>query len=66
MADVFIMTNFRPEDMPNAKKAAPAAKPAAKKEKPAPKVVETIVEDAQTSIEAPSDEPVANSVEETE
>lgn len=66
MADVFIMTNFRPEDMPNAKKAAPAAKPAAKKEKPAPKVVETIVEDAQTSIEAPLDEPVANSVEETE
>jgi len=66
MADVFIMTNFRPQDMPNAKKAAPASKPAAKKQKPAPKVVETTIEDAQTSIEAPLDEPAANSVEETE
>jgi len=60
----FIMTNFRPEDMPNAKKVAAPAKPAAKKEKAAPKAEEPMKEDAQTALETLSSEPEANSASE--
>jgi len=60
----FIMTNFRPEDMPNAKKAAVPAKPAPKKEKPAPKAEEPMKEDAPKGLETLSSEPEANSASE--
>jgi hypothetical protein len=60
----FIMTNFRPEDMPNAKKVAATAKPAPKKEKAAPKVEEPVKEDAQITLETLSSEPEANSASE--
>ena len=60
----FIMTNFRPEDMPNAKKAAPAPTPAPKKAKPAPKVEEPVNEDTQKGLETLSSEPEANSTSE--
>lgn len=60
----FIMTNFRPEDMPNAKKVQEPAKPAPKKAKPAPKAEEPKNEDAQTALETLSSEPEANSTDE--
>ena len=60
----FIMTNFTPADMPNAKKAAAPAKPAPKKEKAAPKAEEPMNEDAPKGLETLSSEPEANSASE--
>ena len=60
----FIMTNFTPADMPNAKKVAPTPAPAPKKAKPAPKVEEAVNEDAQKGLETLSSKPEANSTSE--
>lgn len=56
----FIMTNFTPADMPNAKKAADAGKGASKKAKATPKAEEPKVEAAPVALETPAPAPEAD------